>query len=57
MSNIRNTCPTCDGPLEMRKFKDGEDDAGSNADINQDWWCPACRLRWMDFNTEPEAEG
>ena len=47
-------CPTCKGIMEKRNFKDGVDDDGSNADINPDWWCPACRLRWMDVYAEPE---
>ncbi len=51
-------CPDCHCPLEMRKFKDGEDEDGSNADINRDWWCPTCELRWMSVKQEPmEAEG
>ena len=58
MTNIRNTCPTCDGPLERRDFADGADHDGKNADINQDWWCPACKLRWLDMYGPPmEAEG
>ncbi len=57
MALFDSTCPDCDGPLERRDFEDGVSDEGSMADVNRDWWCPACRLRWMNFYGEPmEAE-
>ncbi len=47
MSAFEATCPACNGPLEKRDFEDGEDE------INRDWWCPACKYRWMNFSGEP----
>ncbi|GAH58614.1 unnamed protein product, partial [marine sediment metagenome] len=42
-------CPDCDGLLEMREFKDG----GEDGDINHDWWCPDCKLRWLSMDGPP----
>ena len=57
MSAFEATCPDCNGPLETRRFQDGGFLEGKPAEFNQDWWCPACRRRWVAFETEPEAEG
>lgn len=47
-------CLECNGFLEMRRFRDG----GEDGDINQDYWCPTCRTRWIRMKSEPmEAEG
>ena len=49
MSSYEGRCPKCGGLLEMRNFLD----SGKDGDINPDWWCPACRLRWLAIDTEP----
>jgi len=57
MSSFEVICPDCGGPMWMRGFKDGENDDLSKADINLDWWCPACKLRWMAVKSEPMEAG
>ena len=57
MSSWKVICPACGGPMKMRRFKDGEDEDGSNPDINLDWWCPTCKLRWMAVNGPPMEAG
>lgn len=47
MSSYEGRCPRCGGLMGMRKFLDGA------IDVNRDWWCPACRLRWLAMDTEP----
>jgi len=47
-------CPDCRTPLEMRNFMDG----GQDGDVNSDFWCSKCLLRWLSMEGPPmEAEG
>lgn len=52
-------CPNCGEPLEMRNFTDVWDSDKKPSEINEDPYCPACKLRWIPMETEPdeEAEG
>ena len=39
-------CPECGAPLEKRRFVDSWDEHGRPLDINEDWYCPSCNIRW-----------
>jgi len=53
MSSYEGRCPRCGGLMNMRNFLDG----GKDGDINQDFWCSACKLRWTAMDGPPmEAE-
>jgi len=51
------TCPGCNGPLEKRNFIDTWDPDGKPLDVFENWWCPACLLRWRSEDADPEEEG
>lgn len=40
------TCPKCGGPLEIRKFVDAWGPSDKPCDINEDFYCPKCDIRW-----------
>lgn len=43
-------CPECGGQLELRKFVDSWSIKTKKPKIvNEDLYCPKCKLRWMDF--------
>ena len=57
MALFNSTCPDCDGPLERRKFVEGWAPEGKEYETMQDWWCPACKYRWISLYGDPlEAE-
>ncbi|MEM1540820.1 MAG: hypothetical protein QXJ07_05510 [Candidatus Bathyarchaeia archaeon] len=40
-------CPKCGAPLEVRKFIDTWDCENKPLDINEDFYCPKCDIRWL----------
>ena len=39
-------CPACGTLLKIRKFVDATDDEGKPCDINEDFHCVKCNIRW-----------
>ncbi len=54
MSSNEVRCPKCNGIMEKHKFVDTWYSDGKPLDVFEDWWCPACRLRWRAEDAEPE---
>lgn len=44
---MHRKCIECGGELELRKFIDGWDAEGKPMDINEDYYCPKCDIRWL----------
>jgi len=47
-------CPKCGGQLETRKFVDSWNERGEPVDVNEDLYCPNCRLRWSCEEVDPK---
>jgi predicted RNA-binding Zn-ribbon protein involved in translation (DUF1610 family) len=47
-------CPKCGAKLEMRKFVDTWDSEGKPHDINENLYCPKCKIRWLDESSPHE---
>lgn len=49
-------CPECGGPLVKRTFIDSRDAERKPCDVNEDWYCEKCHLRWEPIDQEPDKE-
>jgi len=49
-------CPNCGGVLEKRRFTDVWDMNDNPVEVYEDWYCQACKIRWVPMEQEPDDE-